>query len=123
MQVSPGPTTRSGSLHVACIQRYPAPPLAALRAPPTFPGGARIRGRRGSRMKKLTASIALVDSVLLAGAWIPVLAAGGVRSETIQPAEIVPATDAAVAEAQATNGTGANSRPDNAQDAAKPAPA
>src|SRR5205807_6505532 len=73
--------------------------------------------------KKLTASIALVDSVLLIGAWIPVLAAGGARSETIQPAEIVPATDVAIAEAQATNGTRTNSRPDNAQDAAKPAPA
>jgi len=56
-------------------------------------------------MKKLTASIALVDSVLLAGAWIPVLAAGGVRSETIQPAQIVPAADVAIAEAQATNAT------------------
>src|SRR5437868_7118243 len=74
-------------------------------------------------MKKLTASIALVDSVLLAGAWIPVLAAGGVRSETVQPAEIVAATDVAIAEAGAANETGTKSRPDNAQDAAKPAPA
>src|SRR5438552_3821892 len=73
-------------------------------------------------MIKLTASIALLAGVLLGGAWIPVLAAGGVRSETIQLAEIVPATDVAIAEAQAANGTGTDSPPDNAQDAAKPAP-
>src|SRR2546430_16805814 len=98
------------------MRRYPAPPLTALRAHPTFTRGARILGRRGSRMKKLTASIDLVDSVLLARGWIPVLAAGGVRSETIQPAETVPATDAAVGEAQGTHGTGTNSPSDNAAD-------